>query len=80
MRERIDGMARHRGLDLDQVEIHVITANEHRARHPHLRRSICSWSPPTHIRRTWKSSQSLMTRMGAASKSKRSMFSLKANC
>jgi hypothetical protein len=26
VRERIDGMARHRGLDLDQVEIHVITA------------------------------------------------------
>ena len=25
VRERIDGMARHRGLDLDQVEIHVIT-------------------------------------------------------
>ena len=26
VRERIEGMARHRGLDLDQVEIHVITA------------------------------------------------------
>ncbi len=26
VRERIDGMARHRGLDLDQVEIYVITA------------------------------------------------------
>jgi hypothetical protein len=26
VRERIDGMARHRGLDLDRVEIHVITA------------------------------------------------------
>jgi len=26
VRERIDGMARHRGLDLDEVEIHVITA------------------------------------------------------
>jgi RecA-family ATPase len=26
LRERIEGMARHRGLDLDQVEIHVITA------------------------------------------------------
>ena len=26
VRERIDGMAQHRGLDLDQVEIHVITA------------------------------------------------------
>jgi AAA domain len=26
VRERIDGMARHRGLDLDQVEVHVITA------------------------------------------------------
>jgi AAA domain len=25
VRERIEGMARHRGLDLDQVEIHVIT-------------------------------------------------------
>jgi AAA domain len=25
VRERIDGMARHRGLDLEQVEIHVIT-------------------------------------------------------
>jgi AAA domain len=25
VRERIDGMARHRGLDLDQVEVHVIT-------------------------------------------------------
>ena len=26
MRERIEGMARHRGLDLDRVGIHVITA------------------------------------------------------
>src|SRR5271156_1692612 len=26
VRERVGGMARHRGLDLDQVEIHVITA------------------------------------------------------
>jgi hypothetical protein len=26
VRERIEGMARHRGLDLDEVEIHVITA------------------------------------------------------
>ena len=26
VRERIEGMARHRGLDLDQVEIYVITA------------------------------------------------------
>jgi AAA domain len=26
VRERVEGMARHRGLDLDQVEIHVITA------------------------------------------------------
>jgi AAA domain len=26
VRERIDGMARHRGLDLDQVEVYVITA------------------------------------------------------
>ncbi len=26
MRERIEGMARHRGLDLAQVEIHAITA------------------------------------------------------
>jgi RecA-family ATPase len=26
VRERIEGMARHRGLDLSQVEIHVITA------------------------------------------------------
>ena len=26
VRERIEGMARHRGLDLDQVAIHVITA------------------------------------------------------
>ena len=26
VRERIEGMARHRGLDLDRVEIHVITA------------------------------------------------------
>ncbi len=26
VRERIEGMARYRGLDLDQVEIHVITA------------------------------------------------------
>jgi len=26
VRERVDGMARHRGLDLDQVEIHVIPA------------------------------------------------------
>jgi RecA-family ATPase len=26
VRERIEGMARHRGLDLDQVEVHVITA------------------------------------------------------
>jgi hypothetical protein len=26
LRERIEGMARHRGLDLDQVEIYVITA------------------------------------------------------
>jgi AAA domain len=26
VRERIDGMAQHRGLDLDRVEIHVITA------------------------------------------------------
>jgi AAA domain len=25
VRERVEGMARHRGLDLDQVEIHVIT-------------------------------------------------------
>ena len=24
--ERVEGMARHRGLDLDAVEIHVITA------------------------------------------------------
>jgi len=26
VRERVEGMARHRGLDLDRVEIHVITA------------------------------------------------------
>ena len=26
MRERIEGMARHRGLDFDKVEIYVITA------------------------------------------------------
>jgi hypothetical protein len=26
VRERVDGMARHRGLDLEEVEIHVITA------------------------------------------------------
>src|SRR5580658_5459694 len=26
VRERIEGMARHRGLDLERVEIHVITA------------------------------------------------------
>jgi hypothetical protein len=26
VRERVEGMARHRGLELDQVEIHVITA------------------------------------------------------
>ena len=26
VRERVEGMARHRGLDLDQVKIHVITA------------------------------------------------------
>ena len=26
VRERVEGMARHRGIDLDTVEIHVITA------------------------------------------------------
>ena len=26
VRERVEGMARHRGLDLDRVEFHVITA------------------------------------------------------
>jgi AAA domain len=27
VRERVEGMARHCGLDLDQVEVHVITAS-----------------------------------------------------
>jgi len=39
VRERVEGMARHRGLDLDAVQIHVITAPVLRLdRDPHRRR------------------------------------------
>jgi len=39
LRERVEGMARHRGLDLDGVEIHVITAPTLRLdRGPHRQR------------------------------------------
>jgi hypothetical protein len=39
VRERVEGMARHRGLDLDQVEIYVITAPSLRLdRDPHRKR------------------------------------------
>ena len=37
VRERVDGMARHRGLDLAEVEVHVITA------------SVCCGSTATRI-------------------------------
>jgi hypothetical protein len=41
VRQRVEGMARHRGLDLDRVEIHVITAPTLRLdRDPHRRQLV----------------------------------------
>ena len=40
VRERVDGMARHRGLDLGGVEIHVITHNLQLDRDPDWRRLL----------------------------------------
>ena len=41
VRERVEGMARHRGLDLERVEIHVITAPTLRLdRDPHRRQLL----------------------------------------
>ena len=40
VRERIEGMAWHRGLDLDQVEVHVITAPVLRLDHDRDRRRL----------------------------------------
>ena len=41
VRERIEGMARHRGLDLDQVKIHVITAPVLRLDQDRDRQRLC---------------------------------------
>jgi AAA domain len=41
VRERVEGMARHRGLDLDQVKIHVITAPVLRLDQDRDRQRLC---------------------------------------
>jgi len=40
IRQRVEGLARHRGLDLQQVEIHVITAPTLRLDQPRHRRQL----------------------------------------